>query len=336
MAASPDDDERGRARPTSSRRRDERDRRFQAQDAGGRPPKGRTEPRPVAGPRQWGGVARKGAGRLGDDGPARASEEFRRAAPPPWVKERVERVDPPPARRDPTKVRGAAAGAVARGGTRPIDPERGKARSLPEEARAELVREAGTSSAPKLAERLADATRAFERERYGDARRMLTQLSERAPSSAAVRELLGLTLYRMGKWRDAARELESFRILTGSVDQHPVLADCYRALKRFDEVDALWRELREVSPSAELVAEGRIVAAGSFADNGDLAGAIALIEPAVKSVRRPQEHHLRLLYVLADLQERAGDAPRARMLFGRLAATSPGFADVDARLDALR
>lgn len=274
-------------------------------------------------------MARKGAGRLNDAEPSRASEAFRQAQPPPWQADRWERSD---------EVRAEAADAVTRGGarSRPTDPRRGKAAKVAEEARDELTREVGAARGPRLAERLADATRAFDRERYGDARRMLTQLAERAPSVAAVRELLGLTLYRMGKWREGARELETFRSLTGSVEQHPVLADCYRALRRYAEVDELWVELREVSPSAELVAEGRIVAAGALADAGDLAGAIALIEPAVKPGRRPQDHHLRLLYVLADLRERAGDAPRARTLFERLAAASPGFADVDDRLGALR
>jgi hypothetical protein len=41
-------------------------------------------------------------------------------------------------------------------------------------------------------------------------------------------------------------------------------------------------------------------------------------------------------YALADLYERAGDAPRARELFGRVAATDPDFVDVHARLRALR
>ena len=84
----------------------------------------------------------------------------------------------------------------------------------------------------------------------------------------------GLTLYRLERWRQAAAELEAYRALTGSADQLPVLADCYRALRRYDRVDELWAELREASPSAALVTEGRIVAAGALADQGDLQGAI--------------------------------------------------------------
>ena len=126
-----------------------------------------------------------------------------------------------------------------------------------------------------------------------------------------MRELHGLTLYRLGKWTEAAKELEAFRELTGSTEQHPVLADCYRALRRYDEVEELWRELREVSPSAELVAEGRIVLRRRPGRPGRARRrAIGEIEPAVpphQGARQP--HHLRLLYVLGDLYERAGDVP---------------------------
>src|SRR5690606_14863405 len=104
--------------------------------------------------------------------------------------------------------------------------------------------------------RLRDASRAFEGERFTDAARILKKLADEAPTAPAVRELYGLTLYRQGRWRAAAGELEAFRQLTGSTEQHPVLADCYRAMRRYHEVDELWAELREASPSAELVTEG--------------------------------------------------------------------------------
>jgi tetratricopeptide (TPR) repeat protein len=233
-------------------------------------------------------------------------------------------------------VRGAAKGAVRRGSA----PERAKARPRPPEPDTtglaeELGPVVGKATAPRLAERLADAGRAYSAERYLDARRILTPLAGKAPASAAVRELLGLTNYRLGRWGEAVRELEAFRSLSGSTEQHPVLADSYRALGRYDAVEALWHELREVSPSAELVAEGRIVWAGSLADRGLVREAIAVVEPAVRKVRSPQDHHLRLLYVLADLFERAGDRPHARALFDRLVSADPGFADAAERRRAL-
>ncbi len=86
-----------------------------------------------------------------------------------------------------------------------------------------------------------------------------------------------------------------------------------------------------VAVSAELVAEGRIVYAGSLADRGEIERAIAEIEPAVRRVKVPRYHHLRLLYVLGDLYERAGDAPHARLLFDQVLAVDPSFGDAAAR-----
>jgi tetratricopeptide (TPR) repeat protein len=93
--------------------------------------------------------------------------------------------------------------------------------------------------------------------------------------------------------------------------------------------------LRQASPSAELVTEGRIVAAGSLADRGDLAGAIRLLEKARLDVRRPRPHHLRLWYALADLYERAGDVPKARQLFRRVLDHDRAFFDVAERAQTL-
>lgn len=201
--------------------------------------------------------------------------------------------------------------------------------------RAELDRVVSTpAKAKRYTDRVADAAQAFGNDRLDDARKILKPIAEEAPGAASVRELLGLTLYRLGRFRPAAAELEAFRDLTGSVDQNPVLADCYRALGRHTDAEELWEELREASPSAELVAEGRIVAAGSLADRGRLADAIRLLESAPRG-KKAREHHLRTAYALADLRERAGDVSRARELFGWIAGVDADFADVRRRVAAL-
>jgi tetratricopeptide (TPR) repeat protein len=185
-------------------------------------------------------------------------------------------------------------------------------------------------------QRIKEAGKAFRAERFADARRILAPLAESAPGVPAVRELYGLTLYRQRKWKQAVEQLEAFRTLTGSTEQHPVLADCYRALGRHDEVAALWDELREASPSAELVTEGRIVVAGDLADQGRVADAIALLgQGRWKLPRQPREHHLRRAYALADLLERAGEVGAARDLFGRIQRADARFADVGRRLKGL-
>jgi tetratricopeptide (TPR) repeat protein len=196
----------------------------------------------------------------------------------------------------------------------------------------ELAKIVGPDRAARFTERMKSAADHFQRGRYDDARRILRPLADSAPTSESLRELYGLTLYRLGKWRQAAAELESFRALSDSTEQHPVLADCYRALGRHKEVEALWEELRAASPSAELVAEGRIVMAGSLADQDRLEDAIQLLQRAKLPSRRPREHHLRVAYALADLYERAGETPKARELFMVVATTDDGFGDVRQRL----
>jgi tetratricopeptide (TPR) repeat protein len=208
-------------------------------------------------------------------------------------------------------------------------------RRRPSEAAEELRGLAG-DDAPTVLDRLERATDAYRRERYADAIRMLSPLRDVYPQSAAVRELWGLCRYHQGRYRIAAEELEAFRELTGSTDQHPVLMDCYRAQKRYRRVEELWRELREASPSAELVAEGRIVAAGALADRGRLQDAIRVLRRAPLEPRKVRPHHLRQWYALADLEERSGDLPLARRLFQRIRTEDPDFFDVAERLSQLR
>ena len=233
--------------------------------------------------------------------------------------------------RDPAASRGSTEAAAAAPPT-----GRPRSRRVPKVITQEVATAVEPSMARRVERRLAQAADAFERDHLPDALRILRPLSKEAPLVPAVRELTGLALYGTGQWAAAAKELEAFRQLTGSVEQHPVLADCYRALKRYAKVADLWDELREASPGAALVTEGRIVAAGALADQGDIKGAVRLLERGpVRPTRGAGVHHARLWYALADLHERAGDAPKARELFARVVAVEPGLADAAERLVAL-
>ena len=75
--------------------------------------------------------------------------------------------------------------------------------------------------------------------------------------------------------------------------------------------------------------------AGAKADQGDLTSAIRILEQNWRPPKRPQGHHLRRAYALADLYDRAGRAPRARELFSWVAGHAPDLADVQARVKAL-
>jgi tetratricopeptide (TPR) repeat protein len=201
--------------------------------------------------------------------------------------------------------------------------------------RNEIVRLAGAKG-PRYYDQLMKAADAYGRDHERDALRLLRPLRDAVPDSPSVRELLGLVHYRLGHYQAAAKELQAFVELSRSVEQHPVLMDCYRAQKRWRKVDQCWRELTAASPGADVVTEGRIVAAGALADRGRLDEAIALLTRADRRVDKPKPHHVRLWYALADLEERAGNVPRARALFDRVRREDAGFADVAERLAALR
>ena len=161
-----------------------------------------------------------------------------------------------------------------------------------------------------------------------------SQLLRELPKVAAVHEVLGLAAYRSGRWKQAATELETAQQLHPTVELLPVLADVYRAQRRWDDVERVWADVRAASPAQEVLAEARIVAAGAQADQGDLRGALRTMRPRRPGPQaRVRDHHLRQWYVLADLHDRAGDTLEATRWFELVARHDPDFVDV---LDAER
>ncbi len=212
--------------------------------------------------------------------------------------------------------------------------------ALPPEIATEIRHAADVATArhkEHLVDRAESAYGAYERGRFQDALRAIKPVADEAPGVAAVRELAGLAAYRCGRWRSAAGHLEAFGRLSDSAEHLPVLMDCQRALHKPKKVAALWAELRQSSPDPDVLAEGRIVAAASLADAGDLNGAIAMLSTAgaSKALRNPSERHVRQWYLLADLYERAGDVPKAREYFERVFRSDPEAYDVAERLRGL-
>jgi len=257
-------------------------------------------------------------------------EPRERAAPPPW--EREQWLDDGPLRNAAEQAALRASAEIAADDRR--RPRRASAELAPE-VLDDLQRVAPPSKTARYQERLASAADALDRGRFDDARRMVQPVLRDVPDMAFGHEIAGLALYRVGQWRKAAAELEVARQLDGSLNHHPVLADCYRAMRRYHEVEQLWRELRDGSPSPALMAEGRIVAAGALADQGDLAGALKVMERAGDLPKRVRDYHLRQWYVLADLYDRSGDIIKARRYFGLVYEVDALFADVVDRLHAL-
>ena len=316
----------------------------------GRAPRGGAPTRrvvPPDPPRSWGSVARRGARTLGAraepaGGPARQDRHVgpSRSGPRPtasdevWLDEGVVGDDAlGPSRRRGGKARTPIDG---RGDSRRDRREAGDV--VPHEVAEELRVAGGRAAARRLADRMAVAAGAYERDRYPEVLRITRPVIEAAPTSAAAHELYGLASYRLGRWREAVRHLEQARSLSGGDPaQLPVLMDCQRALGRHRRVEALWKELRDASPPADVLVEGRLVMAADLAERGELSDAIALLTSAgaARNLRHPAERHVRQWYVLGDLYERAGDVPRARELFARVADADPDLADASDRLASL-
>lgn len=234
---------------------------------------------------------------------------------------------------DEGSVREVAAAAAERAGS--VERPRREPRPLDPEIGAELVDALGSQRGNRLSDRLAQASEALDRERFDEARRIAASIAKEAPSVAAVHEVLGLASYRLGRFKPAVAALQHAQELHENPALLPVIADAYRGLRRWSAVERVWGQIKAASPAQEVMSEGRIVMAGALADQGDLPGAIAIMEDGRKSPKRIRDHHLREWYVLGDLYDRLGDTISARRWFAAVAAQAPEFVDVQDRLRGL-
>ncbi len=238
---------------------------------------------------------------------------------------------------DEGSVRRAASGATRRAATSndDVEPRRRAPKPLDPEVSAELVEALGSQRGSRLSDRLAQASEALDRERFQEARRIATAIAKEAPGVSAAHEIVGLSSYRLGLYKQAIASLQSAQDLHDNPALLPVIGDCQRAQGRWAAVEEVWGQIKGSSPSHEIMAEGRIVAAGALADQGRLPEAIALMEPATKRPKAVREFHVRQWYVLGDLYDRVGDPIAARRWFGAVADYDADYADTSARLRGL-
>src|SRR5262249_31588438 len=135
-------------------------------------------------------------------------------------------------RRHPRRGRADGRDRRSRDGGR----QRRRRRDRGGDVRDEIVRLGGSRGA-RYYDQLMKAADAYARGHERDALRLVRPLRDALPDSPSVRELLGLVQYRLGHYAAAAKELEAFAELSGSVEQYPVLLGCYRAQRRRRKVD---------------------------------------------------------------------------------------------------
>jgi hypothetical protein len=240
-----------------------------------------------------------------------------------WVDEGSTR----PIRR-PEGIRARGTGRAQKGGRKEV-------RAL-DSVVEEFERALGTRASVRALKRYDAALQAFEAHRYEDARKILNPMAKEYTGVSAVHEMLGLCLYRGGQWKRALTELETAVSLNPNwIFNHAVIEDCHRALGNHQMVEKYWRELAEASPHPELLAEGRIVMAGSLSDRKLFEEAHALMEKAAGDMKRPSEYHLRQWFVIADIYDKQGNVIQARNFFERIALHDRQFVDVAERLATL-
>jgi len=162
------------------------------------------------------------------------------------------------------------------------------------------------------------------------------EAKDAAPRSGAVRELLGIALYRAGRFRDALRELQAYRRMTGRADQNHLIADAHRALGQHARaVEEARATLRTRLPD-EVRAEAVIVGAEALADLGRFDEAIGFIRsyPLRERVAHPSD--LRVWYAAGDVLERAGRRGEAADEFRRVVRHDSAAFDAAERLAALQ
>ena len=206
---------------------------------------------------------------------------------------------------------------------------------LSDEVVAELRATARPGKGDILVKVFADAVAAFAAGDFAEAVRLGEQSKHIALRAVGPREFLGLAYYKSGKFPEAARELAAFRRLSGSTDQNPVLADCYRAIGKPDKA---LQYLDEVQPTAppEVYFEANIVAAGALADMGRVEEAIERLERLDLKPEVAEEHHIRAWYVLGDLLQKRGRFTQAREWFEAADAADPELTDAADRAAQLR
>jgi tetratricopeptide (TPR) repeat protein len=219
-----------------------------------------------------------------------------------------------------------------RGATRAVTSGDALSRSIQDEIRR-------TAPAGKERDAMSRLVRAIELLNRDDPKAAAAEAEKAkalAPRSGAVREVLGLALYGLGRWQDAITELKAYKRISGRSDQNHLIADSLRGLGRPAEAIPLAEEaLREKGVTNEAKAEAVIVAASALADQGRFAEALAFLGRAKTREDVAEGYTLRLWYVKGDILERAGRREEAAREFARVMRHDASAYDAAERLAAI-
>lgn len=199
---------------------------------------------------------------------------------------------------------------------------------LPRWIQEEVTRVTARARVPETLELLHTAARSFAAGKHGKALRDLEAAKALSPRTATIRELLGLSAYRLGRWEQALRELRTFRRLTGETTHMPVEMDVLRALDRPAAVEEVWASLRRIGGDRSTDLEARVVYGAFLLDAGRDREAWEVTNPK-RMKERPDEGDLRVWFVAARAAARLGDLRTGRRLYESIQANDPAFPGLD-------
>jgi len=199
---------------------------------------------------------------------------------------------------------------------------------LPKWVREDIFRSTPKDRREPALGHLSKAMQQFADERYAAALPELRSAKELSPRSSTIRELLGLSAYRSGRWEEALRELRTFRRISGDLIHMPVEMDCLRALGRKEDVTKTWERIQEHDISATVSNEARVVYASFLLDEGRAREAWPIIKPG-RLIASPSPGEVRRWYVAARVALAAGDKDAARRIVAALDEQEPDFEGVD-------
>jgi tetratricopeptide (TPR) repeat protein len=182
---------------------------------------------------------------------------------------------------------------------------------------------------------LEEAVSALSRDRPQAAAKAASQAKAVAPRSGAIREVLGIARYREGRFREALSELQTYRRITGRLDQNHLIADSHRALGAPEKAVALVQEVLTARVPDEARAEAAVVGGAALADLGRYEEALSLLRKFSTKAEMARPHDLRVWYVTGDVLERAGRKAEAAKEFRRIVRHDPSAFDAAERLAAL-
>ena len=177
---------------------------------------------------------------------------------------------------------------------------------------------------------LQDAAYGFAAGKYRQIAPKLEEAKKLSSRAATIRELLGLTYYRLERWEDALRETRAFRRLAGETTHMAIELDCLRALGRREDVDKTWALLRELGSEGQAKSEAKVVYASFLLEQGEPQRAWKVVQPGRLHTDAP-EHVVREWYVAARAAAASGD-PEAALKLAKAPpnppAPSPGLEEL--------